>query len=281
MGTFKEKLTANVSRRGFLKGAVVSTTGTLAATASAAPYSSFGVLSEGIDKKNKEKKTKRALIMYFTITGNTTKVVNRFQEVFKKRGWECDVLKIDRKTDLGQSPSLLDVSKYDFFCFGSGNYKNRPGDEIIDMMRNNPADIHYNPSIVNQKPPVGVAGQYGLNAAPGQELEAPAPAPKPSGSSSALVGHNRIYVTPEWKKAIAFLTFAGGEFGWAEAEPSLAALELEMAHMRLDCIGKFSCPGKFGGENPNGYFKDLHTRPNERDLLSAEIFLERALDSIE
>ena len=42
--------------------------------------------------------TKRALIMYFTMTGNTTKVANRFQEVFKKRGWECDVLKVDRKT---------------------------------------------------------------------------------------------------------------------------------------------------------------------------------------
>src|SRR4030042_2501664 len=40
MGTSEEKLTANVSRRGFLKGAVVSTTGALAAAA--APYSGFG-----------------------------------------------------------------------------------------------------------------------------------------------------------------------------------------------------------------------------------------------
>ena len=61
--------------------------------------------------------TKKALIMYFTLTGNTTKVVNRFQEVFKKRDWECDVLKVDTKTNVTQSPSPFDISKYDFFCF--------------------------------------------------------------------------------------------------------------------------------------------------------------------
>ena len=30
-----------------------------------------------------------------------------------------------------------------------------------------------------------------------------------------------------------------------------------------------------------GYFKDLHIKPNEKDLLSANLFMERTLDAIE
>jgi len=221
---------------------------------------------------------KRALIMYFTMTGNTTKVANRFQEVFQKRGWECDVLQVTRKTNVTQSPSPFDVSKYDFFCIGSGNYKSMPGEHVIELMRNNPADIHYNSIIATFKEPGGIAGQFGPERKPGQEPLAPPP--KPSGIAPSS-NHQKLTINPEWKKGIVFLTFGGHEFGWAEAEPSLGALALEMGHMKVECIGKFSCPGKMGPQADNVYFKDLHTRPNEKDLMSAEIFLERVLDSLE
>lgn len=226
---------------------------------------------------------KRALIMYFTLTGNTTKVANRFKEVFEKRGWECDILKVGIKTDVTQSPSSFDCSKYDFFCFGSGNYKSRAGEHIIDMMRFNPADIHHNPNAgagpsVDQS---GVTPQYGMVGGPDRD-KAPPPIPPPDKSGSAPTsGHRKLPMTPEWKKGIVFVTFAGGEFGWIEAVPALEQLSLEMRHMKIECIDKFSCPGRFGPENPNGYFKDLHTRPNEKDLMSAEIFMERVLDSLE
>lgn len=222
---------------------------------------------------------KRALVMYFTMTGNTTKVANRFQEVFEKKGWECDVLKVTRKTNVAQSPSPFDYDKYDFFCVGSGNYKSRAAENIIDLMRNNPADIHYNPSMLADEGVVqGEVSPQFPDRLPGQ---APPEPPKTPSGSPQRKGHGRLYVTPEWKKGIVFVTFAGGEFGWAEAVPALEALALEMAHMKIECIGKFSCPGKFGPPSENGYIKDLHTRPNEKDLMSAEIFLERALDSIE
>jgi hypothetical protein len=217
---------------------------------------------------------KRALIMYFTMTGNTTKVANRFQEVFKKRGWECDVLKVDRKTNVTQSPSPYDCNKYDLFCIGSGSYKSMPGEPLIDMMRNNPQDIHYNPRLENGQGSGGVAPQFGPDITPGQ------PPPFPAGSPPPM-NHRKLVMTPEWKKGIVFVTFGGQEFGWPEAVPALESLALEMAHMKIQCIGKFSCPGRFGPQNDTVWFKDLHTRPNERDLQSAEIFLERALDDVE
>jgi len=223
---------------------------------------------------------KRALIMYFTMTGNTAKVANRFQAVFEKKGWECDVLKVTRKTNVTQSPSPFDCNKYDFFCFGSGNYKSMAAEHIIDLMRNNPADIHYDPRMETGEGIVqgAIAGQFGPERQPGQ---APPEPPKlPSGSPRPF-RHRRLVITPEWKKGIVFVTFGGHEFGWAEAVPALETLALEMAHMKIECIGKFSCPGRFGPQADNVYFKDLHTRPNEKDLLSAEIFLERILDSIE
>lgn len=224
--------------------------------------------------------TKKALIMYFTLTGNTTKVVNRFQEVFKKRDWECDVLKVDTKTNVTQSPSPFDISKYDFFCFGSGNYKSMPGEPIIELMRNNPQDIHYNPRLETGEGVVqgAISPQFGHPRPAGGT---PAEPPKMPAGSPPPMGHRKLVVSPEWKKGIVFVTFAGHEFGWAEAVPALEALVLEMMHLKIQCIGKFSCPGRFGPESDQVYFKDLHSRPNEKDLQSAELFLERALDEIE
>lgn len=120
----------------------------------------------------------------------------------------------------------------------------------------------------------GVSPQFGPEMKPGQAPVMPSGSPPP-------MGHKKLVMTPEWKKGIVFVTFGGQEFGWPEAVPSLEALALEMAHMKIECIGKFSCPGRFGPPNDKVWFKDLHTRPNEKDLLSAEIFLERALDDVE
>ena len=222
--------------------------------------------------------TKRALIMYFTMTGNTTKVANRFKEVFQRRGWECDVLKVDRKTNVTQSPSPYDCANYDFFCFGSGNYKSMPGEPLIDMMRNNPQDIHYDSRLETGQIAEGVSSQFGRETQPGQ---APAMPPAMPSGSPPPIEHKKLVVTPEWKKGTVFITFAGHEFGWVEAVPALEALALEMAHMKIQCVGKFSCPGRFGPPSDKVWFKDLDTRPNEKDLLSAEMFLERVLDDIE
>jgi hypothetical protein len=217
--------------------------------------------------------------MYFTLTGNTTKVARKFQEVFEKRSWECDVLKVDRKTNVTQSPSPFDCSQYDFFCIGSGNYKSMPGEPVIELMRNNPADLHYDPHLETGE---GIV-QGAISPQFFPERQSGETPPKPPEMPAGLppIAHQKLVISPEWKKGIVFVTFAGHEFGWAEAVPALEALALEMMHMKVQCVGKFNCPGRFGPQREGMFFKDLSTRPNEKDLLSAEIFLERVLDEYE
>ena len=77
-------------------------------------------------------KTKKALILYQTMTGNTEKVAFRFKKVFENKGWECDIFKIDNKMDVDNLP--FDFQDYDFLCAGSGVYMALPGKELVDIM---------------------------------------------------------------------------------------------------------------------------------------------------
>ncbi len=77
-------------------------------------------------------KTKRSLIIYQTMTGNTEKVALRFQKVFNQKGWKCDAFKIDKNTDFANLPFKFE--DYDFMCAGSGVYMALPGKEITDLM---------------------------------------------------------------------------------------------------------------------------------------------------
>jgi flavodoxin len=77
-------------------------------------------------------KSKKALLMYQTLTGNTVKIVDKFKEVFEKKGWECDVVKIEKTSDLDNPP--VDFYSYDFVCMGSGVYGSLPGNELWRML---------------------------------------------------------------------------------------------------------------------------------------------------
>jgi flavodoxin len=77
-------------------------------------------------------KTKKSLIIYQTMTGNTEKVAMRFKQVFINKGWQCDVFKIDRNIDIDNPP--FNFKDYDFICAGSGVYSALPGKEITDVM---------------------------------------------------------------------------------------------------------------------------------------------------
>jgi hypothetical protein len=77
-------------------------------------------------------KTKKGLIVYQTMTGNTEKVALRFKAVFEKKGWECDIFKIDKETDAENLP--FEFTDYDFLCLGSGVYNALPGKELMGVM---------------------------------------------------------------------------------------------------------------------------------------------------
>lgn len=77
-------------------------------------------------------KINKSLILYQTVTGNTRLVAERFKEVFEKKGWDCDMFKVEKDLDVDNLP--FDFYAYDFLCAGSGVYAALPGKEITDIM---------------------------------------------------------------------------------------------------------------------------------------------------
>jgi flavodoxin len=155
-------------------------------------------------------KTKKSLILYQSTTGNTEKIALSFKKVFEKRGWDCEMFKVDKKTDTKKPP--FDFQDYDFLCAGSGVYKHLPPQEIVDIM-----------FFVTHPP-----REAGHEATP-------------PGRSTKVTK-----IVPGPKPGIVFATFSGLHLGPKEAEPALSLLELEMEHLKFKCVGKFSCRGKFG-----------------------------------
>ena len=124
-----------------------------------------------------------------------------------------------------------------------------PPKEIIDIMFKNKQSAHYH----------------------GEDSE---------GDERARTTGTRVIVTGP-KKGIVFVTYSGIHFGPPEAVPALGVLELEMEHLFIfKCIGRFSCPGKHGEPREGMWHYDLANRPNERDLLKAEIFMEEILEDL-
>ena len=65
-------------------------------------------------------------------TGNTEKVALRFQDTFKKIGWECDAFKVDADTDFTNLP--FNYQDYDFLCIGSPVIFKLPSEEVINLL---------------------------------------------------------------------------------------------------------------------------------------------------
>ena len=182
----------------------------------------------------------KSLIVYASYSGNTEKVAAVFKNVFEKYGWECDMFKITKNTDFEHPP--FEYSKYDFVCIGSLVADSQPVPEIMDIMRKNPLSGHYRPA----------AGKKGE-------------------------GYHKVVAGP--KKGIVFATYGGAHMGPKEPVPALMSMALELEHLKFICVGQFACPGKmFNRPMPQYFYKDLHLRPNERDLKKAEIFMEEVLE---
>jgi len=203
---------------------------------------------------------KKCLIIYSSLTGNTGKVASRFKSTFEKNGWECDIFKIDRKTDYMNPP--FDFNDYDFCCAGSGLIMHLPSEEILNVIQKQFFGI--DPNIMKRN-------RYG------DKLQLEVRSPDVPRNFSP---HHKI-VLSETKKAVVFITYAGFEFGPKEAKPALELLALEIEHIGFKCIGQFCCPGKFPNDpTPHTYHGDIRNRPDERDLLKAEMFIEEKLEEI-
>ncbi len=207
----------------------------------------------------------RCLIVYSSYTGNTEKVAERFKTTIEKRGWECDLVKIRKRAeDILDPPFVID--EYDFVCAGSGIRSHLPYNEILNVLR---------------RLRLGMDPRYALRMRDETipYITTPLPeSPPPFSDPNLIQRHRKMVLGPDSPKAVVFATYSGYEFGPKEAEPSLQLLELEIEHLGFECIGRFSCPGKFLSDpTPLTYHGDIRDRPNETDLVDAAKFIEERL----
>jgi hypothetical protein len=208
---------------------------------------------------------KRCLITYSSITGNTEKVALRFKETFEKQGWQCDIFKVGKQAeDILRPP--FDIPSYDFVCAGSGLRAHLPYNEILNMLRGFRTGMDPRITLRFRDETIPYISE---------------PIPEIPLHKSAKTDHRKIVLGPNSPKAVVFITYAGYEFGPKEAEPAVQLLALELEHIGFQFIGQFCCPGKYVDDPmPQTFHGDIRDRPNEKDLLNAQMFIKKKLDKI-
>ncbi|GEM_PF-915327 len=246
-----------MERRDFIKSAVSG--GLVSATILAGANNAIAVSKpEGENKKT----SKRSLIMYASHTNNTAKVAERFKSALQRNGWQCDICRIEKDGDPLAFP--YKIQDYDLVCAGSGINLHQPYPELIAVIR---------------IPRYGFDPLKTVNPVPGAQTADNKTDNAPAGGKGSPV-HGKIVLGPDLIKCISFATFGGLEFGPWEVQPALDWINVEMAHLSIEPVGTFCCPGRFlPFDIPAGYYNDLTTRPNEKDLLRAELFIEEILEA--
>lgn len=209
--------------------------------------------------------TKKCLVIYSSYTGNTEKVASTFKSTFQREGWDCDIYKIDKKQEDILNPPF-DIRDYDFVCSGTGIRAHLPYNEILNVLRR--FRLGGDPRVVLRSR--GETISY---------ITEPMPPPLPAEEIAAR--HRKIVLGADSKKCVVFATYAGCEFGPKEALPAMMLLELELEHIGFGSVGRFCCPGRFLNDPMlRTYHGDIRERPDEKDLLKAEMFIEERLIEI-
>jgi hypothetical protein len=208
---------------------------------------------------------KKCLIIYSSYTGNTVKVATRIKSTFEREGWQCDIFKVDKKPEDILDPPY-DIREYDFVCAGSGIRAHLPYNEILNVLRR--FRLGVDPRIVLRNRGETIPYITG-------------PLPPPPTDERMAARHQKMTLGTESKKCVVFTTYSGCEFGPAEAAPAMMLLALELEHIGFKCVGQFCCPGRYVNHpTPRAYHGDIRERPNERDLLKAQMFIEEKLEEI-
>ena len=208
---------------------------------------------------------KKCLITYTSFTGNTEKVALRFKETFEKQGWQCDIFKVRKVTDDILRPPY-DIREYDFVCAGSGLRAHLPYNEVLNMLRGFRTRMDPRITLRFRDETIPYITE---------------PIPEIPPQRDPKIDHRKIVLGPDSPKAVVFITYAGYEFGPKEAEPAIQLLALELEHIGFQIIGQFSCPGKYLDDpTPKTFHGDIRDRPDEKDLLKAQMFIEEKLEEI-
>jgi hypothetical protein len=218
----------------------------------------------------------KSLVLYASQSGNTEKVAMSFKKAFERNGWQCDSFKIDENTDIKNPPFKFE--DYHFCAVGSYVFLELPAEAMINLLCKNPYSGH-----CGQPTREEVARQRLQRNNP--KYLPPAERP-PEGANLRSPGK----IIPGPQRGVVFATYSGMHLGPKEAYAALAHLEVELEHLGFKCVGSFCCPGK---QRPHGklapedskrqmpetWHKDIDSRPNERDLLRAELFMEDILEN--
>jgi hypothetical protein len=245
-----------MNRRDFLKHTMIG--GGLVGTG-LIPDNVYTAMASNSEKTEVSKK---CLVFYESRTGNTDKVAAKFKSTFVNNGWKCDMFKVDKETDIMNPP--FDFDDYYFVCVGSGLRMHSPYMPVVDTMR---------AKFFGRDPRPMYEGHQGKIEIPVKRDEG-----RSRGTDSV---HRKIVFGCDPKYALVFITYSGYDFGPKEAEPALNLLALEIEHLKFQCIGRFSCPGRFMNDpTPYAYHGDIRDRPNEEDLKKVEFFIEENLEKI-
>ena len=209
--------------------------------------------------------SKRCLITYSSITGHTEKVALKFKKTFEKNSWQCDIFKVRKNAeDILRPP--VNIRSYDFICAGSGLRAHLPYNEILNMLRGFRTGMDPRITLRFRDETIPYISE---------------PIPEIPPHKDPKVDHRKIILGPDSPKAVVFITYAGYEFGPKEADPAAQLLALELEHIGFQYIGRFCCPGKYVDDPmPRTFHGDIRNRPDERDLLKAQMFIEEKLEEI-
>jgi hypothetical protein len=209
---------------------------------------------------------KKCLITYSSLTGNTEKVALRFKETFEKKGWQCDIFKVRKNAGDILRPAF-DIRQYDFVCAGSGLRAHLPYNEILNMLRGFRTGMDPRITLRNRDETIPYISEPVLAIPPHKKDPADF--------------HRKMVLGPDSPRSVVFITYAGYEFGPKEAEPAVQLLALELEHVGFQFIGQFCCPGKYlDNPTPRTFHGDIRNRPDEKDLLKAQMFIEDKLEEI-
>jgi hypothetical protein len=209
---------------------------------------------------------KKCLITFSSFTGNTEKVALRFKETFEKNGWQCDIFKVRKNAeDILRPP--YDIRQYDFICAGSGLRAHLPYNEVLNMLRGFRTGMDPRIALRNRDETIPYITE---------------PVPEiPPHKKDPKMFHRKMILGPDSPRSVVFITYGGYEFGPKEAEPAVQLLALELEHIGFQFIGKFCCPGKYLDDPmPRTFHGDIRGRPDEKDLLKAQMFIEDKLEEI-
>jgi hypothetical protein len=251
-------------------------------------------------------KKKKALIVYASITGNTEKVAMRFKEVFDRKGpwgdWQCDVFKVTKKTYQEKAPYRIE--DYDFLALGAPIWAGIPPLYLFDDHKGALTPIMMPQMKPGEPPPMMPGPGEGWGPKKGLAFITYGGQGQGPIEANAALTCLEIRLDAARIKCVGKFACCGkqwteptvdpiaAKFDWMVGDATIAIsrykenphdpefakltpAERQMFERAVSMTGEFSTGAMM---KSRAWHWDFKNRPNERDLLKADIFLSEILE---